>query len=141
MSPVLDQITPCSIENSWIFCMNRGSGTKRVKFTSIHAGRFPDRSTKTGLLFILHPLPSIRKEIGPPKRNKEETFKTRIGRFLTFTARNRGHKNAVNKNLAICSNSAGKCYPVHLPVNLSPSEKWVCGRASLTCVPGRNNRS
>ena len=34
MSPVRDQITPCSIENSWIFCMKRGSGKRR----EIHVG-------------------------------------------------------------------------------------------------------
>ena len=30
MSPVYTQITPCSIENSWSICMNRGSGSHQI---------------------------------------------------------------------------------------------------------------
>jgi len=109
----------------------QGVREKPVKSPSTHARRFPDRSPKAELLFIFHSLPFIRQENAPPKRNKEETFKTQIERFLAFKPKNRSQKNAVNKKRAICSNRAGKCYTLHLSVHQSPTEKWVRGRASL----------
>ena len=78
LSPDRDPPTPCSIENSWKNCMQRGAGSVFTTEAPKNAQYLRQRNTcfrsepdlQTFLLFISRCYSPIRKEIGPPNTAK-----------------------------------------------------------------------